>query len=229
MATYNKTCLVCQNDFVSKKAWGKFCCSRCKTTFAKENYSSRRKLYEKHYYAKNKDRLLEKSKKFFEQNKNYHKEWYIKNKDKHLPRTRARHRQIYAEWLSEFVPKTVREEARALGYKSGFEKTLALSLEKRNAKFKYEPVKLNYVQEHVYIPDFVLDNGIIIEAKGLFDQQTRSKMLAVKRQHPEKDIRFVFQAGDKKLSKNSKVSYLQWAEKNGFPAVNKEIPDEWLK
>lgn len=110
-----------------------------------------------------------------------------------------------------------------------FERTLATQLERNKIKYQYEPVKLAYVLERTYCPDFQLPNGIFIEAKGKLDQETRSKMIAVKKAHPDLDIRIVFMKGENKLSRGSKMSYLQWAAKNGFPAADGGIPDEWLK
>lgn len=113
--------------------------------------------------------------------------------------------------------------------KSGFERTLATQLKKANVRFEYEPIKLPYVIDHNYIPDFRLSNGVIIEAKGKLDAQTRAKMLAVKRAHPELDIRMVFMRGSNKLSRRSNTTYMQWAKKHGFPAADGVIPEEWLK
>lgn len=112
--------------------------------------------------------------------------------------------------------------------RSGFERTIATFLERNKIKYQYEPVKLAYVLERTYCPDFLLPNGVFIEAKGKLDQETRSKMLAVKKAHPDLDIRFVFMKGENKLSKGSKMTYMQWAEKNGFPAADGEIPLDWL-
>ena len=54
-------------------------------------------------------------------------------------------------------------------------------------------------------------------------------MKAVKKQNPELDIRFVFQAPYNKLYKGAKSTYAQWAEKNGFKwAHYSSIPVEWL-
>jgi hypothetical protein len=95
--------------------------------------------------------------------------------------------------------------------------------------FEYEPIKLEYTQYHHYIPDFRLPNGIIIEAKGKLDQSTRSKMLAVKRTYPDLDIRFVFMRAGNTLDKNSKMTYGQWATKNGFIWADQRIPEEWFE
>ena len=54
-------------------------------------------------------------------------------------------------------------------------------------------------------------------------------MLAVKKQHPDLDIRLVFQAPHNTLTKKSKTTYAQWAEKNGFLwAIYNDIPIEWF-
>lgn len=113
--------------------------------------------------------------------------------------------------------------------RSGFERTLSAQLKSAKVAFEYEPVKLPYVLNYTYCPDFRLKNGIYIEAKGVLDQFTRSKMIAVKKAHPDLDIRFVFQNGNNKLSKSSKTTYMKWAEKNGFPAAHGTIPEDWLK
>lgn len=81
----------------------------------------------------------------------------------------------------------------------------------------YEPLKLAYVMPaHSYCPDFVLPNGIIIEAKGVFTSRDRSKMLALISQHPALDIRFVFQTPYKTLNPRSFTTYAKWAETHGF-------------
>lgn len=114
--------------------------------------------------------------------------------------------------------------------RSGFERTLAAQLKKRKVRFEYEPVKLPYVLERSYIPDFYIsDKAIYIEAKGKLDADTRAKMLAVKKAHPDLDIRFVFMRASNKLSKASKQTYGDWATKNGFQWADGDIPEEWLK
>lgn len=113
--------------------------------------------------------------------------------------------------------------------RSGFERTVAAFLDRNKIKYQYEPTKLNYVLERTYCPDFQLSNDIYIEVKGKLDQETRSKMVAVKKAHPELDIRFVFMRGENKLSKRSKMTYMEWGKKNGFMCADGEIPKEWLE
>lgn len=114
-------------------------------------------------------------------------------------------------------------------FKSGFEEWIWKSALRRNQKMEYETLWLTYVISHKYNPDFILKNGIIIEAKGKFDQNSRRKMAAVKLAHPELDIRFVFQNANNRLSKRGKMTYWQWAEWKRFPWVEGDIPLDWFK
>jgi hypothetical protein len=79
-----------------------------------------------------------------------------------------------------------------------------------------------------YHPDFQLKNGIIIEAKGWFKTQDRTKHLCIKFQHKDKDIRFVFSNPNAKISSKSKTTYAMWCEKNGFKYAKGFIPQAWL-
>jgi len=106
---------------------------------------------------------------------------------------------------------------------------LARWMEVNELPFAYETLKLDYTIKAVYSPDFILPNGVILEAKGYFKPEDRRKMLAVKKQHPELDIRLVFQAPYNTLSKKSKTTYAMWAEKNGFLwAIYNDIPLTWF-
>lgn len=96
---------------------------------------------------------------------------------------------------------------------------------------RYEKYQIKYVKpasEHIYTPDFILSNGIIIEAKGLFQREDRMKHLMIKQQYPKLDIRFVFQNSKTKLYKGSKTTYADWADKHGFTYAHKVIPDSWF-
>jgi hypothetical protein len=67
-----------------------------------------------------------------------------------------------------------------------------------------------------YTPDFS-PLGCHIEVKGFFSARDRTKMLQVKKQYPNHDLRFVFQTPYQTLNKKSDTTYAQWAEKHGFP------------
>jgi hypothetical protein len=96
---------------------------------------------------------------------------------------------------------------------------------------RYEELVIEWedLRYRTYTPDFQLDNGIIIETKGMFDSEDRRKHLEVKKQHPELDIRFVFSNAKGKLYKGSKTSYADWCDKNGFLWAHRVIPESWLK
>jgi hypothetical protein len=116
-----------------------------------------------------------------------------------------------------------------MAYRSKFEEQIAKGLEKAGHIFLYEPSKVTYTLDCSYTPDFHLKNGVIIEAKGFLKPADRRKMVAVKKQNPELDIRFVFQRNNP-LAKGSKHTYLSWAEKNGFLAcVWPDIPIAWFQ
>lgn len=124
-----------------------------------------------------------------------------------------------------------RKAAVKLGFRSGFENEVYKQIERNGEQPKYETFKIDYVipeSKHKYTPDFILDNGIIIETKGRFVTSDRKKHLLIKKQHPELDIRFLFQNAKAKLNKGSKTTYADWCEKNGFIYADKHIPQEWF-
>jgi hypothetical protein len=119
------------------------------------------------------------------------------------------------------------------GYKSGLEDDIADQLKGLGKPVLYETVKIPW-DDHTsrkYTPDFLLDNGIIIESKGRFLANDRRKHLEVQKQHPEKDIRFVFSNSkdyySAKTTKNRKT-YGDWCDANGFLYADKLIPQSWI-
>ena len=126
----------------------------------------------------------------------------------------------------------VRANAIRHGWRSGLEEKVANALTEAGIPFTYEKTKVKYIKpasEHQYTPDFVLDNGIIIETKGLFTSVDRQKHMLVKRQHPHLDIRFVFSNSKARISKASRTTYADWCNKNGYKYADKMIPEDWLK
>jgi len=117
------------------------------------------------------------------------------------------------------------------GYRSGLEIKVKDYLKEHKVKFKYEAIKIEWedLMYRTYTPDFVLPNGLIIEVKGLFTASDRRKHLAIKKQHPNLDIRFVFESSKRKLSKGAKSTYGTWCEKNKFLYADRIVPEDWLK
>jgi hypothetical protein len=117
--------------------------------------------------------------------------------------------------------------------KGTFEDKVICDLDERGVPYMYEPDKIAYYVERHYIPDLKIGT-MFVELKGYFRQDAQRKMKAVKAQHPELDIRFVFQKADatiqgaKKRKDGTKMTCSEWAERNGFVWAETTIPKEWL-
>ena len=104
-----------------------------------------------------------------------------------------------------------------------------MKLEEDGIDYRYEAVTVEWIPEpRKYIPDFILPNGVIIEAKGRFKTEDRARHVAIREQHPELDIRFVFQY-DNPIRKGSDTRYSDWCDKHGFLYAIGEIPEEWVE
>ena len=118
------------------------------------------------------------------------------------------------------------------GHRSGLEDKISAQIKGYEGKEVYEQMQLMYLipaSDHTYTPDFVLSNGIVIEAKGIFETADRQKHVLIKKQYPNLDIRFVFSNPMAHISKHSKTTYAHWCDKNGFKYAAKLIPDAWFK
>tara|TARA_R110002020_G_scaffold473341_1_gene702466 strand:+ start:498 stop:884 length:387 start_codon:yes stop_codon:yes gene_type:complete len=117
-------------------------------------------------------------------------------------------------------------------YRSGLEERVAKQLQDLKVLFQYETLKINYKKPEkiaYYRPDFILPNGIIIEAKGQFLSQDRKKHKLIREQHKDKyDIRFVFSNFNTRIGKKSQTTYAMWCEKFDFKFSNVTIPDSWI-
>jgi len=126
---------------------------------------------------------------------------------------------------------TKRQAAVKNGYRSGLEEVVDSTLKQRNIDGEYEKHKIKYTvpaTDHTYTPDFRLPNGIFVETKGRFVIEDRKKHVLIRKQHPELDIRFVFQNSKNKIRKGSPTTYADWCVKHGFIYADKTIPQEWL-
>ena len=129
------------------------------------------------------------------------------------------------------MPPLKKRKHNSRRYRSGLEKEVAAYLKSEQKEVRYELLKIKWedLRYRTYTPDFVLDNGIIIETKGIFDSDDRRKHLEVRKQHPELDIRFVFSNAKAKLYKGAKSRYFDWCDKNDFMWAHRVIPEAWLK
>ena len=118
-----------------------------------------------------------------------------------------------------------------MAFRSGLEEKVADLMVELGVKYDYESTKVPYQIQHHYTPDFLLPSGIYLECKRLLDWEAedRRKIKAVKEQHPEIDLRMVFQSPYNKISKKSKTTYAQWCDKHGIPWTSfTNIPIDWL-
>lgn len=117
------------------------------------------------------------------------------------------------------------------GFKSKLEVSVFENLKKRKARIRYEGIKFSYTLRRNYVPDIEVSlpggGKRYIEVKGYLRPEDRAKMIAVKRDNPEIDIRFLF-AKDNKITR-SKLRYSDWAKKYGFEYAIGEVPKEWLR
>ena len=131
------------------------------------------------------------------------------------------------EWAKKAYAKL--KERKNIKFRSKLEEKVADLLEGLGVSYEYEPEKLSYTIEHNYTPDFVLPNYIYLETKGYWDPADRRKVLAVKRDNPDVDLRMVFQSPFNTISKKSKTTYAQWCEKHDIPWTSfHNIPLDWL-
>lgn len=132
--------------------------------------------------------------------------------------------------------KNQKQAGLVLGYRSGLEEKISAQLTELNVDFSYETEKIYYTQpakNRSYKPDFIKSksdgNKLYIETKGRLTAADRKKHEWVKDQNPNLDIRFIFTNSNTKIAKNSKTTYADWCNKNGFLFADKEIPKEWLE
>ena len=116
--------------------------------------------------------------------------------------------------------------------KSGLEEAIHIFLTGKDIKFTYEGMKISFSQpttKKTYTPDFPIKKSFIIESKGSFNSADRKKHRLIKAQHPELDIRFIFQNAANKLSKRSETTYADWCDRHKFKWSQGKVPRQWLK
>lgn len=128
-------------------------------------------------------------------------------------------------------------------YRSGLEEKNAKYLEELSVPFTFETLRIPYTvpaTNHKYTPDFIVTTKtgktIIVETKGIWAYSDRLKHLLIREQHPELDIRFVFDRSKSKISKKSTTTYADICEGLGrgkfkgitWQYADKRIPEEWL-
>lgn len=132
---------------------------------------------------------------------------------------------------------SARQVALKHGFRSGFEDKISEMLVESGIDHGYETEQVEYIKpetKHKYTPDFVVEKKVggkmYIETKGRFVVEDRKKLVLIKQQYPNMDLRILFQNANAKLRKGAKTTYGDWAEKHGFVwADGTEVPKEWLE
>ena len=131
------------------------------------------------------------------------------------------------EWAKKAYAKL--KNKKEIKFKSKLEERVADLLTNLGISYEYESTKVPYTIQHNYHPDFILPNYVHLETKGYWSPEDRRKVLAVKRDNPDIDLRMVFQAPYNKISKKSKTTYAMWCEKHAIPWTSfHNIPLDWL-
>lgn len=136
--------------------------------------------------------------------------------------------------------RTLRRIRKPRGFKQGVLKSKLeariLSQARNDANkgmsIEYETAKIPYTVRKNYVPDIIVRKKsgkiIYIEVKGWFRPQDRAKTLAVLKDNPKIDLRFVFGA-DNKLNSRSKTRYTQWCRKYNIKCAVGKVPKTWLR
>lgn len=69
--------------------------------------------------------------------------------------------------------------------RSSWEANVARVLQKLGISYEYERETFELDDELFYVPDFFLEGGKIVEVKGFWDDESRKKVAALEKQHPE--------------------------------------------
>ena len=141
-------------------------------------------------------------------------------------------------WTSKPTYATSEERGLATGFRSGLEAAVNRDLSSRGVPFLYEGMVMCYVTPatpHKYSPDWVFtapDGSfcpIVIESKGRFLSEDRSKHLLIKAQNPDWEVRFLYSNAQARINKNSRTTYAAWCEKHGFKWAHRKVPEEWVQ
>jgi len=143
-------------------------------------------------------------------------------------------------WLANVPPRINADVGgSSFSFRSKLELAVAEDLEDRGAEWVYEFGSIDYIKKCRYIPDFLLaidDNcEAVIECKGWTpgwaSGADRSKMIAVRQQHPGLIICIVWDTArfaSAPISKGAKTSNEEWARTHGFPQAVGVVPEAWL-
>lgn len=122
--------------------------------------------------------------------------------------------------------------------KARTEVEFAVLCDRAGIPWMYESERLEWAPPVAkYTPDFVLQkkdgSKMFIERKGYLRPKDITKMRAIRKQHPDLDIRFVFDNSNKSMGMlphkdGTRTTHGQWAEKHGYPYADGFLPQSWI-
>lgn len=118
---------------------------------------------------------------------------------------------------------------RETGFRSRFEAEINASLPQGAARYEAAHIPYKVTVLRHYTPDWLLPaQAIVLEAKGRFTKADRDKMLLVKTQYPDLDIRLVFMSLTAKVARS--MSAADWCKEHGFLCCKgPSLPAAWLE
>ena len=157
--------------------------------------------------------------------------------------------------MSRFKYSRAPKRSDNAGYASGLERRNVEYLKKLGVNFEYESENCKFIyrkkvrlgrcatcgssdvhEEHLYTCDLMVltksGKRIFIEIKGGgygWTGATRAKHIALKKQFPDVDFRFVFSNANQKIGKNSKSTNATWCKRYGFKCASELVPKSWLE
>jgi hypothetical protein len=145
-----------------------------------------------------------------------------------------------ARYKKRNKPKRKKIPYKGQLFASQSEVTFAKTMDHNNIPWKYESESFEYfLKPKIYTPDFKIKRPdgttFFVEYKGFLWNEDKAKMIAVRKQYPKMDIRFVFADARKpvhgaKTRKNgTKQSHGEWADQNGYLWAEGFMPPSWLK
>ena len=102
------------------------------------------------------------------------------------------------------------------GFRSQLERKVHAFLEANEIEASYESKRLPYTLIHTYTPDWQLPSGVLVEAKGLWEPEDRTKLKAILDQHPGIDLRMIFSAPYQQIRRGSSTTYGDVCDKLGI-------------
>lgn len=224
-------CFSCKETFICKSSKAKWCSSACRKKGERSRDPEKVRKARRDWAKRHPEEDAKRAKQWRENNPKQHEAHMQAKRDTYSL-------EMYGKVLRDPINMTEDRyrHARAKGYRSGLEVTTATQLKDSGVDWSYETHKIYFTQpekERVYTPDFVVckKNGeiMLLELKGQFTVQDRQKMKWVVAQHPDLDIRMVFQNINTKINKTSKTTYGKWCDQHNIKYAQYPIPCDWLK